>query len=221
MPGCPIRKSPDQSLFDSSPGHIAAYHVLHRLSIPRHPPCTLSSLITLITDCHTPPKNPRKRKSHCDTQQALTNTAKPTSSALHSHTAQHGISRTNPSLSRATQCQIWIKIHLNHCLSAPERPCHGGNRDYDGPTDSTIASSIAKEHTQKQRSGCPAHAVGKGDGIRSPSRVKGLAKKKSRKNPRSLAPDHCGALGRYQDSISPCYCSTLATSVDSNVFSPG
>ena len=48
-PGCPIRKSQDQSSFDNSPGHIAACHVLHRLITPRHPPYTLSSLITFIT----------------------------------------------------------------------------------------------------------------------------------------------------------------------------
>ena len=44
--GFPIRKSPDQSLFDSYPRLIAAYHVLLRLITPRHPPCTLSSLAT-------------------------------------------------------------------------------------------------------------------------------------------------------------------------------
>ena len=43
-PGCPIRKSPGQSLFVSSPGLIADYHVLHRLLSPRHPPCALSHL---------------------------------------------------------------------------------------------------------------------------------------------------------------------------------
>ena len=32
----------------SSPGLIAAYHVLHRLSAPRHPPYTLSNLTALI-----------------------------------------------------------------------------------------------------------------------------------------------------------------------------
>lgn len=50
-PGFPIRKSSDQSLFDSSPRHIAAYHVLHRLSTPRHPPCTLNSLTTIMRGC--------------------------------------------------------------------------------------------------------------------------------------------------------------------------
>ena len=42
--GFPIRKSPGQSLFSGSPKLIAAYHVLHRLPLPRHPPYALSSL---------------------------------------------------------------------------------------------------------------------------------------------------------------------------------
>ena len=46
--GFPIRKSLDQRLLDSFPGLIAAYRVLHRLVTPRHPPCTLSSLITSV-----------------------------------------------------------------------------------------------------------------------------------------------------------------------------
>ena len=39
--GFPIRKSPDQCLFSDSPRLIAAVHVLHRLLMPRHPPCAL------------------------------------------------------------------------------------------------------------------------------------------------------------------------------------
>ena len=42
VPGCPIRKSSDITLVCSSPKLIAAYHVLHRLSDPRHPPCALN-----------------------------------------------------------------------------------------------------------------------------------------------------------------------------------
>ena len=42
--GFPIRKSSDQSLFASSPKLIAGYHVLRRLSSPRHPPHALSHL---------------------------------------------------------------------------------------------------------------------------------------------------------------------------------
>ena len=40
--GLPIRKSRDIMLVCSFPWLIAAYHVLHRLSDPRHPPCALS-----------------------------------------------------------------------------------------------------------------------------------------------------------------------------------
>lgn len=49
MPGFPIRTSSDQRSVDSSPRHIAASHVLHRLSMPRHPPCALKHLQTQNT----------------------------------------------------------------------------------------------------------------------------------------------------------------------------
>src|SRR5207342_2437212 len=42
----PIRKPPDQSLVDGSPGTIVASHVLHRFLVPRHPPCALKNLAT-------------------------------------------------------------------------------------------------------------------------------------------------------------------------------
>ena len=47
-----IRKSPDQRLFASFPELIAGYNVLRRLSMPRHPPYTLSSLTTFIDHRH-------------------------------------------------------------------------------------------------------------------------------------------------------------------------
>ena len=40
--GCPIRTPSDLSLFTSSPKLFAGYHVLLRLSTPRHPPCALT-----------------------------------------------------------------------------------------------------------------------------------------------------------------------------------
>lgn len=46
MPGFPIRTSSDPRSVGSSPRHIAASHVLHRLSMPRHPPCALKHLQT-------------------------------------------------------------------------------------------------------------------------------------------------------------------------------
>ena len=49
MTGFPIRKSPGRGLFGSYPRLIAAFHVLHRLLAPRHPPYALSSLTTYLT----------------------------------------------------------------------------------------------------------------------------------------------------------------------------
>ena len=53
--GFPIQKSPDHGIFAPLPKLIAAYHVFHRLSVPRHPPCALcclalSDTIALISD---------------------------------------------------------------------------------------------------------------------------------------------------------------------------
>ena len=56
VPGFPIRTSSDQCSVDSSPRHNAASHVLHRLPVPRHPPCALK---------HLQHKKPiRKKKLH-------------------------------------------------------------------------------------------------------------------------------------------------------------
>src|SRR3954447_2913173 len=44
--GSPIRTPSDQRSVGSSPRLIAASHVLHRLLVPRHPPCALNNLTT-------------------------------------------------------------------------------------------------------------------------------------------------------------------------------
>jgi hypothetical protein len=49
VPGFPIRVPAGQSLFSGSPRLIAAVHALHRLLVPRHPPCALT-ILTVIVD---------------------------------------------------------------------------------------------------------------------------------------------------------------------------
>src|SRR5205814_8891429 len=48
--GFPIRESADQWMFSSSPRLIAAVHALHRLLVPRHPPCALNILTVIRPD---------------------------------------------------------------------------------------------------------------------------------------------------------------------------
>lgn len=43
-----VREPRDQCSFNNSPGLFAVFHALHSLLTPRHPPCALSSLTTLI-----------------------------------------------------------------------------------------------------------------------------------------------------------------------------
>ena len=74
MPGFPIRTSSDQRSIDNSPRLNAALHVLHRPSMPRHPPCALNNEHTTNTTTttnmaiklcwreHT--KHKRTKKSH-------------------------------------------------------------------------------------------------------------------------------------------------------------
>jgi hypothetical protein len=75
-PGFPIRTSSDPRSVDSSPRHIAASHVLHRLPVPRHPPCALTHLHTKLfftkRNCitthqtHQPPQKRGGRHTRCE-----------------------------------------------------------------------------------------------------------------------------------------------------------
>ncbi len=59
--GFPIRRSPVITPVCGLPKLIAACHVLHRLSLPRHPPCALSSLTIELTQ--------RREPHHCGPDQ--------------------------------------------------------------------------------------------------------------------------------------------------------
>ena len=51
--GFPHSDIPGSKPVCGSPRLIAAYHVLHRLLVPRHPPCALSSLTGISLRCFT------------------------------------------------------------------------------------------------------------------------------------------------------------------------
>ncbi len=70
-PGCPIRESTGQRLFNASPWLIAVVHALHRLLVPRHPPCALT-ILTVISLARSPRKAPTETG---DTQICLANCA--------------------------------------------------------------------------------------------------------------------------------------------------
>src|SRR4051812_15310496 len=53
--GFPIPEPAGQRMFSSSPRLIAAVHALHRLLVPRHPPCALTILTVIEPDAEQPP----------------------------------------------------------------------------------------------------------------------------------------------------------------------
>ncbi len=141
-PGFPIRRSPDQSLFDSSPRHIAAYHVLHRLSTPRHPPRTLSSLTTFMRDCHPEGSHLTKRPLCIKRSSRLpaldschkTSCHDPTETTRKKHAPHDGI---------ATNWNLRSLIHIPKAIVSSVEPRHSSPTAFDGLAS---ASSIVKEH---------------------------------------------------------------------------
>ena len=78
--GFPIRTPSDHSSFGNSPRLIAAYYVLHRLLVPRHPPCALTHLhsqnnlkmlastVQFSNNTHQPHPHPNKQSGHIGNQ---------------------------------------------------------------------------------------------------------------------------------------------------------
>src|SRR5438093_10554289 len=67
--GLPHSEILGSQLVCSSPRLIAAYHVLHRLPVPRHPPCALTRLIS-VSRCdsstpHTPLVSCQRAELRC------------------------------------------------------------------------------------------------------------------------------------------------------------
>ena len=63
-PGFPIRTPSDQRFVDNSPRLNAVSHVLHRLSMPRHPPCALEQQTHTRKTQHTN-KTHTNKKTRC------------------------------------------------------------------------------------------------------------------------------------------------------------
>ena len=137
MLGFPIRTPSDHSSVDSSPRPIAASHVLHRLLMPRHPPCALKHLIT--TRCSHP---------LCNTQHTTTS---PTHHDHHHPKLPSGVRRSKPGAARKntrtnrvssqdpTVCQAIHHLNRSQCSTQPHPPTHPQNRARRPLTDAEFS----------------------------------------------------------------------------------
>jgi hypothetical protein len=63
-PGSPIRESTGHRPFNASPWLIAVVHALHRLLVPRHPPCALT-ILTVINSFSSVPSDRTDGPKRC------------------------------------------------------------------------------------------------------------------------------------------------------------
>ena len=138
MPGYPIRTPSDHSSVDSSPRPIAASHVLHRLLMPRHPPCALDNLTntpTPVTQSSSKPKtthNPRHTRKHSKKDHAwLRSRKKMLASTLHLTTTPADHHQKPPTPGRTS----------DDCPEKHDHPPHPhkeGARDASSSQDPTV-----------------------------------------------------------------------------------
>jgi len=82
-----IRVFRDQRLFDNYPGLFAVFHARHRLLTPRHPPCALSSLTTII-QCSSAVPKPRPSVAVLNSASSTNFSCSYTAATSHSLTAE-------------------------------------------------------------------------------------------------------------------------------------
>ena len=132
--GFPIRTPSDHSSFTNSPRLIADYRVLHRLLMPRHPPCALEH-----SPPHTGTHKPQKAHTCCRVTRRITQETQKQTKSQQPHTNARG-------------CQMLAStIHKTNNHHTPEPP---------PPTQGTAIHGSGKRqqpHTPQERAGLFSH----------------------------------------------------------------
>jgi hypothetical protein len=87
--GYPIRTPSDHSSVDNSPRTIAASHVLHRLLMPRHPPCALQHFTTQHINNPQPATQPNRARPQTTKTRHNKMLASTMQHSTHHHTPTH------------------------------------------------------------------------------------------------------------------------------------
>jgi hypothetical protein len=145
--GYPIRTPSDHSSVDSSPRLIAASHVLHRLLVPRHPPCALKNL-------HTKTKNKRCSRPLCRSQ---TTNPQPTPGAANPNPQQES-RRYDTGRPRETTNQTARSLRTQQRTTPATPPRHARSTPNRGVPDTqhdkTTSNSQRSTHEQPPPNTC-------------------------------------------------------------------
>ena len=160
MPGYPIRTPSDQRSVDNSPRTIAASHVLHRLLVPRHPPCALDNLTNthIKKSRHNYSTETKDARVHCTILNDHTNrgrTPPPRRSRPRSPQRGHPL-RTQqcaaPTHHRRETCPVLpLSSRATH-LPPPEHTAPGRYRRPSTPTPAMAADTRHDKHHRPGRS---------------------------------------------------------------------
>ena len=133
-------------LVRSSPDLIAAYHVLHRLSAPRHPPNTLKTLDRFHDRCPIPSaKGPDRHGSHRDSPVR--------DPSIHSF-QDHFLLRTHPTKARGQPAFMIVTLQGSKALngdvgtrSIDTDMTHRPGRSFDPPSDLVTSMPQHRMHS--------------------------------------------------------------------------
>jgi hypothetical protein len=121
--GFPIRASAGHWLFSASPRLIAAVHALHRLLVPRHPPCAL----TILTDTNACGDRGDSQASHHVGKDlvAFSRSAKPDCPLWHGCLATASPLQSRPISARQKAVQAFYLYPLHWKLCSFQGPRRG------------------------------------------------------------------------------------------------
>jgi hypothetical protein len=114
--GLPHSEIPGSPIARISPGLFAACHVLHRLSVPRHPPDALSLRLMLITPPRTGARPRTQAASHEDTSSDT-----PCKLCLHLPTGEASLRRKGAPLRQACPPRSHDKLSLHPSINIAAR----------------------------------------------------------------------------------------------------
>ena len=119
-------------MFASFPEHIAGYHVFHRLSMPRHPPYTLSSLITFID--HRRIQLLLPRYCHTQTTRDSSSSQTVTSSVAFQRASWTVSERLNPKINWISSGRPINNVNYSpkRCSTIPARSISNRRKDKEG-----------------------------------------------------------------------------------------
>jgi hypothetical protein len=181
VPGYPIRTPSDQRSVDSSPRTIAASHVLHRLLMPRHPPCALDNLTnthikksrhkhatetkdarvhcTILNDHTNRPPHPNEMQSN---DRPRDNTTTPTEAGAWSSSQDPTACRRPPHthhVTRRPDCLVFPLFSSNPLPPPTTRRTWNPGRYWGPPPPATQRTEHASVNTRDRR--CPVKLLRK------------------------------------------------------------